>query len=189
VARAVGERFAAGDYATIPHQVFPMGEIKEALEFMKTGKHVGKIVLSNYTKKADNTYEPLPVTVEKPQNVRIPSIVVYTVWFVLCACVEGDASDFHPPTHAPFHPSIHTRDAHTQPHQVFHADATYLVTGGAGGFGSALLRYAWLHGAKHFLITTRSADTEKVRSACASAANPNQISGRTHTRTHTHTHF
>ncbi len=109
----MGKNFEAGNYDLIPHQVFEMNDIKAALDLMKTGKHVGKVVLSNYTKTAAGGFEPLAVTVEKPQ-------------------------------------------------QVFHANASYLVTGGAGGFGSAMVRYAFDHGAKHFLITTRSADTEKV---------------------------
>lgn len=47
---------------------------------------------------------------------------------------------------------------------MFHADATYLVTGGAGGFGSAMVRYAFDHGAKHFLITTRG-NPDKVKAS------------------------
>lgn len=66
----MGKNFEAGNYDLIPHQVFPMNDIKAALELMKTGKHVGKVVLTNYTKTADGAFEPLPVVVEKPQNVR-----------------------------------------------------------------------------------------------------------------------
>lgn len=92
-----------------------MDKMREALEFMKTGKHVGKVVLTNYVKdEQSGKEEPVAVTVEKPQA-------------------------------------------------LFHKDATYLVTGGAGGFGSKLVRYAYYNGARHFLITTRSADTEKVK--------------------------
>lgn len=119
VAIEVGKNFEACNYDLIPTQVFPMDKMKEALDLMKTGKHVGKIVLTNYTKVGEGKtarYEPLPVVVEKPQN-------------------------------------------------IFHEDATYLITGGAGGFGSAMVRYAFDHGAKHFLITTRSANTEKVKAS------------------------
>jgi len=119
VAMEVGEYFEAGNYDLIPTQVFPMDKMKEALDLMKTGKHVGKIVLTNYTKVGEGAaarYEPLPVVVEKPQN-------------------------------------------------VFHEHATYLITGGAGGFGSAMVRYAFDHGAKHFLITTRAANTDMVKAA------------------------
>ena len=118
VAVEVGKNFEAGNYDLIPTQIFPMDQMKEALDLMKTGKHVGKIVLTNYTKVGEDQYEALPVVVEKPQN-------------------------------------------------VFHANATYLITGGAGGFGSAMVRYAFDHGAKHFLITTRSVDTGKVKAAFA----------------------
>jgi len=119
VAMEVGKNFEAGNYDLIPTQVYPMDKMKEALDLMKTGKHVGKIVLTNYTKVGEGAaarYEPLPVVVEKPQN-------------------------------------------------VFHEHATYLITGGAGGFGSAMVRYACDHGAKHFLITTRAANTDKVKAA------------------------
>lgn len=50
-----------------------------------------------------------------------------------------------------------------KPIQVFQDDCTYLVTGGAGGFGSSLIRYAhYERGCNHFLITTRSTDHDKV---------------------------
>jgi len=119
VAMEVGKNFEAGNYDLIPTQVFPMNSMKEALDLMKTGKHVGKIVLTNYAKVGKGPaarYEPLSVVVEKPQT-------------------------------------------------VFHENATYLITGGAGGFGSAMVRYAFDQGAKHFLITTRSANTDKVKAA------------------------
>jgi acyl transferase domain-containing protein/NADPH:quinone reductase-like Zn-dependent oxidoreductase/thioester reductase-like protein/acyl carrier protein len=115
IGREVGMHFMEGHYDKLPIVTFPMNEIKEALEFMKTGKHVGKVVLTNYLEdKKTGKVSPCSVTVEKPQN-------------------------------------------------IFHADATYLVTGGAGGFGSKLVRYAYYNGARSFLITTRSADTERVR--------------------------
>ena len=115
IGREVGRHFEAGHYHKLPIESFPMNQMREALEFMKTGKHVGKVVLTNYTTDAaTGATTPVAVTVEKPQG-------------------------------------------------VFHADATYLITGGAGGFGSKLVRYAYYNGARHFLITTRSTDTEKIR--------------------------
>ena len=114
IGREVGRHFEAGHYHKLPIESFPMNQMKEALEFMKTGKHVGKVVLTNYLTAPNGKTTPVSVTVEKPQN-------------------------------------------------IFHADATYLVTGGAGGFGSKLVRYAYYNGARSFLITTRSADTQKVK--------------------------
>ena len=115
IGREVGRHFMEGHYHKLPIESFPMDKMREALEFMKTGKHVGKVVLTNYLKdEKTGKLNPCSVTVEKPQN-------------------------------------------------IFHADATYLVTGGAGGFGSKLVRYAYYNGARSFLITTRSTDTEKVR--------------------------
>lgn len=82
MAHEVGKNFEQGNYDLIPHQVFPMNQMREALEFMKTGKHVGKVVLTNYTKKADGSYEPLAVTVEKPQNVRTSFFVRVSLLFL-----------------------------------------------------------------------------------------------------------
>lgn len=51
-----------------------------------------------------------------------------------------------------------------KPQGTFRPDSTYLITGGGGGFGSTLLRHAhYEHGATSFLITTRSANHDKVR--------------------------
>lgn len=51
-----------------------------------------------------------------------------------------------------------------KPQRTFRPDGTYLITGGGGGFGSTLLRHAhYEHGATSFLITTRSANHDKVR--------------------------
>ena len=47
------------------------------------------------------------------------------------------------------------------PQTVFHPGATYLVTGGAGGFGSKIVRRAFDKGARHFVITVTK-DPERV---------------------------
>ena len=39
------------------------------------------------------------------------------------------------------------------PQRIYHANATYLITGGAGGFGSKVVRRAFEKGARHFVIT------------------------------------
>jgi len=80
--------------------VYPMNKIRDALELMKGGKHVGKVVITNY----DDNHQPSPVSVLKPQR-------------------------------------------------IYHPDATYIITGGAGGFGSKILRYAYNKGARHFIVT------------------------------------
>ena len=54
-----------------------------------------------------------------------------------------------------------------KPQRTFRPDGTYLITGGGGGFGSTLLRHAhYEHGATSFLITTRSANHDKVSEEC-----------------------
>jgi NADPH:quinone reductase-like Zn-dependent oxidoreductase len=109
VTRDVNKRMEAGDYHPLPTTVFPMGQLMKALEYMKTGKHVGKVVLSNYDE----------------DGKEIPTLV--------------------------------NKDAH-----VFRDDITYLVVGGTGGFGSKLVHYAFIKGARHFIITTRNPKADEV---------------------------
>jgi hypothetical protein len=56
VARAVGEAMVAGHYKRVPVMRFPMGKVKEAMELMKSGRHVGKVCSA----------------VLKPSNVFLP---------------------------------------------------------------------------------------------------------------------
>jgi acyl transferase domain-containing protein/acyl carrier protein len=61
-----------------------------------------------------------------------------------------------------------TEDAHR-----FRADATYLITGGAGGFGLELAKWLFRHGARHLVLFSRSGprdesarqDIEQMRTA------------------------
>lgn len=118
--KTVLDRIEKSDYSLIPVSIYPMNKLREAMEVMRTGKHVGKLVICNYIKDDKDagegitdpscaTYKPVSATVERPQI-------------------------------------------------MFRADATYLITGGAGGFGSRLVRFAHVRGARHFIITTRSSD-------------------------------
>ena len=43
IGREVGHHFMEGHYHKLPIESFPMDKMREALEFMKTGKHVGKV--------------------------------------------------------------------------------------------------------------------------------------------------
>jgi len=97
----VFDLLAKGAYHPIPATVFPMDRIRDAIELIKAGKHMGKVVLSNYS-VAEGA--PVPVRVLMPQR-------------------------------------------------VYHENATYLITGGAGGFGSKVVRRAFEKGARHFVIT------------------------------------
>lgn len=92
---------AKGAYRPIPATVFPMDRIRDAIELIKAGKHMGKVVLSNYSASEG---APVPVRVLMPQH-------------------------------------------------IYHPNATYLITGGAGGFGSKVVRRAFEKGARHFVIT------------------------------------
>jgi phthiocerol/phenolphthiocerol synthesis type-I polyketide synthase C len=97
----VFDLLAQGYYHPIPASVFPMDRIAEAIDTIKAGKHVGKVVLSNYT---ETDHAPVPVRVQSKSR-------------------------------------------------IFRPDATYLITGGAGGFGSKIVRHAFDQGARHFVIT------------------------------------
>lgn len=66
----MAEHFAAGHYKPLPVVTFPMGSIKEALELMKSGRHVGKVVLVNH----DEEGRECPVMVERPQATFRPDI-------------------------------------------------------------------------------------------------------------------
>ena len=78
IGREVGHHFMEGHYHRLPIEVFPMDKMREALEFMKTGKHVGKVVLTNYDKDS----KPVAVTVEKPQHVRTSFFVRVSLLFL-----------------------------------------------------------------------------------------------------------
>lgn len=106
----VFDLLGSGAYHPIPTTIYPMDKIRNAIDLIKAGKHVGKVVLSNYTTEGT----PVPVRVQVPQR-------------------------------------------------IFHADATYLITGGAGGFGSKIVRSAFEKGARHFVITVTK-DPERVTS-------------------------
>lgn len=106
----VAKHVAAGHYRPLPVTLFPMGQIKQALELMKSGRHVGKVVLVN----RDAQGRECPVAVDQCSN-------------------------------------------------TFRPDATYLVTGGAGGFGHRLISHAVWSGARHFVVTTTKRDIEAVR--------------------------
>ena len=150
VAREVGKHFEAGHYDKLPITVFPMGEIREALEFMKTGKHIGKVILTNYD-KLEKAAAPAPAPRASSSSSLPPE--------------EGEQRASAAAT-VELRPLSVTVE---KPQQVFRPDGTYLITGGAGGFGSSLLRHAhYEHGVTSFLITTRSTDHDKVR-ACVRA--------------------
>jgi hypothetical protein len=93
-----------------------MGRIKEGMELLKGGKHVGKVVLSNYVDG-----KPISVTA-------------------------------------------------TVPSRLFRPDATYVITGGAGGFGSRVVREAFEQGARHFVLTV-SSKPERVKALFPDIAN------------------
>ncbi|MBE7384659.1 MAG: SDR family NAD(P)-dependent oxidoreductase [Leptolyngbya sp. SIO1E4] len=48
----VVKHFQQQDFRTMPHKVFPIGEVSSAFEYMSQGKHIGKIVLSFEDKAA-----------------------------------------------------------------------------------------------------------------------------------------
>jgi amino acid adenylation domain-containing protein/thioester reductase-like protein len=116
----LGERFAASDYAPLPHTVFPITKVVDAFRYMAQGKHVGKNVLSFDEKQ-----------------------------IAISPCTE---------------------DGHR-----FRANATYLITGGAGGFGLEVAKWMVHQGAHNVVLFSRGGprgeaairDIEQLRSAGA----------------------
>ena len=89
-----------GVYKVLPSTCFPMNRLKDAVEFMRSGAHIGKVVLHNYSE-------------ERPQKI---------------ACTAS----------------------------VSFSDSSYhLILGGAGGFGSKIIRWLYKNGARKFITTVR----------------------------------
>jgi hypothetical protein len=129
IGREVGHHFMEGHYHRLPVEVFPMDKMREALEFMKTGKHVGKVRamalsfqfvpqtdrawISVFRSSIRDSTRPLH---NQPTNQQV----------VLTNYVKNEKSGKEEPVAVTVE----------KPQGIFHADATYLITGGAGGFGS-----------------------------------------------------
>ncbi len=107
ISKKVLECISRGDYKVLPSTCFPMDKIKDAIELMKSGSHIGKVVLSNYI---------------EGRALAIPSNNV----------VHCDEESYH------------------------------LVLGGAGGFGSKIVRWLFTKGARKF-ITTVSKDPSRIK--------------------------
>lgn len=95
------ERFAGGEYQTLPYTSFPITQAADAFRFMAQAKHVGKNVL-------DFDVDPIPIG--------------------FC----------------------------TDPAQRFRPDASYLITGGASGFGLEVAKWMARRGARHLVLMSRS---------------------------------
>lgn len=104
--RKVFDGVARGDFKCLPTTCFPMDKTKDAIEYMKSGAHIGKVILTNYS-------EDQPLTISTRNIVRF------------------DREMFH------------------------------LILGGAGGFGSKMIRWLHKHGARKF-VTTVSKDPSRV---------------------------
>ena len=100
------EHLSNGDFKCLPFTAFTMDKIGDAIEYMKSGSHIGKVILTNLA--GDQ-----PVTIQSRGSLR------------------------------------------------FDAVSYVLILGGAGGFGSRMIRWAFQKGARKF-ITTVSADSTRV---------------------------
>ena len=60
-AEEVFHQLACGTYRPIPSVLYPMADIVEALELMRAGKHIGKVILTNYSRGPDASLSPLSV--------------------------------------------------------------------------------------------------------------------------------
>ena len=108
ISAKVFEHVAQGHFALIPYQTFSMDRLQDAIECMKSGAHIGKILLTNYGPAG--TSEPVTITGRKAVN--------------------------------------------------FNPDSIFFILGGAGGFGSRVIDWAYSRGARKFVTTAR--DPSKV---------------------------
>lgn len=49
ISKKVLDRVARGDFKCLPATFFPLDKIKDAFEYMKSGAHIGKVILTNYS--------------------------------------------------------------------------------------------------------------------------------------------
>ena len=130
VSRNVVEGLAYGHFQPLPYTCFPMDKIQDAMELMKSGRHTGKILLSNLVE--DGPGKGGPLTVQSYAAVRFGGEAFH---LVLGAAGGVGASLI---THA------HTR---TLTHARSHMHAR------TRSAGSKLVR--WLHrkGARRFIVS------------------------------------
>lgn len=114
ICQEVFHRIADGSYKYIPYKKFSMDKIHEAITLMKTGKHIGKVLLTNRNEDGS------AVSVKADKKLS------------------------------------------------FDPNRPILVVGGAGGFGSQVIEWAYRLGARRFMVTTRPQDegkaTQKIES-------------------------
>ncbi|MCE5269831.1 SDR family NAD(P)-dependent oxidoreductase [bacterium] len=92
--------FESGQFHALPYRTYPLSALQDAFKYMRSGKHIGKVVVS-----MDGS-----VTAPLPSRDRITA----------------------------------------------QKDATYLITGGLGGFGLAVARWLVSCGARHLVLAGRS---------------------------------
>ena len=71
VAKELASHIAAGHFRRIPITTFPMCKLHEALELVRSGKHMGKVVVTNYEMKEDSQPVPIPVSAA---HVELPRL-------------------------------------------------------------------------------------------------------------------
>lgn len=70
ISAKVFDHIAQGHFMLIPYQTFGMDRIKDAIECMKSGTHIGKILLTNY----GSNNEPVTITCRKAVHFNPDSI-------------------------------------------------------------------------------------------------------------------
>ncbi len=145
--------FQDGHLRPLPLQVFSSRAVVKAFRLMQSGRHFGKIVVSQQVAEGDGQ--------EAKGNEQ--------------EAIDGldqTAGRQEPPASSIQHPiSIIQHPASSIEHPVssiqIHADATYLITGGLAGLG--LLTAQWLveRGARHLVLMGRSGAAEFAREKIA----------------------
>jgi NADPH:quinone reductase-like Zn-dependent oxidoreductase/SAM-dependent methyltransferase/acyl carrier protein len=139
-------RFNDGTFQPLRHEVFPLSEARSAFRRMAQAKHIGKIVFSSPPKLGGVARSAGVVPEPRPIKLGLEE----------------------PPRLAALG---------TPPNlggELFHANATYLITGGLGGLGLLVAEWMAEQGAGHLVLIGRSNASvnaeEKLRAISATGA-------------------
>ena len=78
ITKEVTEHFVQGHYHRLPLTIFPMQRLRDALELVKTGSHIGKVVMVNYDRDDDGVLRPLTVRAVGSAKAKTPGTVLVT---------------------------------------------------------------------------------------------------------------
>jgi acyl transferase domain-containing protein/NAD(P)-dependent dehydrogenase (short-subunit alcohol dehydrogenase family)/aryl carrier-like protein len=125
ILRKLAQEMEDGSPAPLPHRIFPMSELVDACRYMQQSKHIGKIVLRNPDRQHEMNGADETPKKHDPGVNGVPS-----------ASRRCDSVARIFPENCP-------------------EGATYLITGGLGGFGLAAAKWMAKLGARHLVLVGR----------------------------------